>query len=101
MSFINAKSLLALIQFKLTIIRKWNYLIESSRVLVENAFSRMKLWKVLSTPFRGEKEQMHMISNVCAQLTNMDLESRPLRQQTPQELCDYYQAIALEAMCNQ
>eukprot|EP01127_Copromyxa_protea_P016488 TRINITY_DN4908_c0_g1_i3.p2 TRINITY_DN4908_c0_g1~~TRINITY_DN4908_c0_g1_i3.p2 ORF type:complete len:131 (-),score=12.73 TRINITY_DN4908_c0_g1_i3:8-400(-) len=70
--------------------KAWNYSVESSRVMVENAFSRLALFKILATAFRGKREKMHQIANVCAQLVNMDLNYRPIRKKTAQELCDYY-----------
>lgn len=58
--------------------------------MVENAFSRLALFKILATAFRGKREKMHKVANVCAQLVNMDLNYRPIRKKTSQELCDYY-----------
>jgi hypothetical protein len=60
----------------------------------------MSLFGVLSIPFRGERNSMHQIANVCAQLTNMDLQYRPLRKKSPKGLCDQYQDMAIQSLAN-
>eukprot|EP01127_Copromyxa_protea_P018982 TRINITY_DN607_c0_g1_i2.p2 TRINITY_DN607_c0_g1~~TRINITY_DN607_c0_g1_i2.p2 ORF type:complete len:106 (-),score=13.15 TRINITY_DN607_c0_g1_i2:19-336(-) len=47
--------------------KAWNYIVESSRVMVENSFAR---------------------------LVNMDLKFRPIRKATPSELCKFYETKA-------
>jgi len=61
----------------------WNYIVEQLRVNVENAFSRLKRFGIMSAAFHGKRENFHCIAQVCAQLTNMNFEHQPLRQETP------------------
>jgi hypothetical protein len=60
----------------------------------ENAFSRLKLFKILQIPYRGKREQMHIIANVCAQLTNFNIQYHPLRKETIFDLINEYESGA-------
>lgn len=52
---------------------------------IENSFSRLKFFNILTLPFRGELDRVHVIAQVCAQLVNVDLEFRPLRRSSKEE----------------
>jgi hypothetical protein len=75
----------------------WNYVIEQLRVNVENAFSRIKRWKIMSHSYRGEPEKFHCIAQVCAQLTNMNFEHYPLRQEKADLLMQEFESRAIIA----
>jgi len=72
--------------------KDWNYTINCHRALVENAFSRLKLFKRLNGPvMKKNRESVHKIVYTCAQLTNMDIKFRPLRKHVHPQLnywCD-------------
>lgn len=54
-------------------------------LFVENSFGRLKQFRILSTHYRGDLEFLDEIVQVCAQLTNIDFETRPLRKSTKEE----------------
>lgn len=56
---------------------------------IENSFSRLKLFNILTLPFRGELDRVHVIAQVCAQLVNVDLEFRPLRRSSNAKVLKY------------
>jgi len=70
--------------------KKWNYIIDSHRAIIENAFSRLKLFDILHTQFRKHnREDIHKIAYTCAQLTNVDIKHRPLRKNNNFKLDDW------------
>lgn len=59
-----------------------NYKVDSQRALVENVFHRMKQYAILGDIYRGSRdavENVTMIAQVCATLTNINTRSHPLR----------------------
>jgi len=59
--------------------REYNKLIGKKRVIIEHVNARLKIFHVLSVPFRGEVEDHNTIFNVIAQLVNIDIKIHPLR----------------------
>lgn len=78
--------------------KSWNFIIENLRAKVENAFSRLKLFKILSTGYRGERGDVHLIANVCVQLVNLNLEYHPLRREKPHEMVKNLQWIQVNSL---
>lgn len=60
--------------------RAFNSSVNSGRVIVENAFSRMKqLFNFFHIRFRGREDDLTRMVTICAHLTNVDILIRPLR----------------------
>jgi len=69
---------------------RWNALVNRHRALVENAFSRLKMFGVLRGPYHKRyREKIHATAYTCAQLTNLDLKFRPLRKKLHPELINW------------
>jgi hypothetical protein len=53
-------------------------LYNGKRVIVENAFGRLKNFHILAAPFRHALEKHHVVWRVCVEITNMKIDYEPL-----------------------
>ncbi len=57
----------------------FNRKLSKGRVIVENAISRLKVWKALKREWRHRIHLHHVVFNVIVHLTNITLRARPVR----------------------
>ncbi|EFA84020.1 hypothetical protein PPL_03093 [Heterostelium album PN500] len=57
----------------------WNLYICSNRAIVENFFSRLKIFKIVSQTFRADFEKHIQVFSICVWLTNRNISESPLR----------------------
>jgi len=59
---------------------EWNKKLSKVRIRCENYYSRLKMWRIASDEFRGDRGSNHeLYISICTALTNYQLKLHPLR----------------------
>eukprot|EP00733_Pompholyxophrys_punicea_P001531 Pompholyxophrys_punicea_v1_NODE_797_length_1279_cov_6.843137.p2 type:complete len:152 gc:universal NODE_797_length_1279_cov_6.843137:744-1199(+) len=59
--------------------KRSNLELSRSRIVIENAFARLKDWKCLKVKFRHDAALHDLVFQVCVRLTNLNMAETPIR----------------------
>jgi hypothetical protein len=63
-----------------------NAKVSSDRVLVENYFGRLCIWKIMYTTYKWKRDSYDLYLQFCIALTNFHISLQPLRADTDQAM---------------